>query len=314
MAHQGSFAPAENSSTVRSDSEEPGVREHLPPVSPVPRASYDNQAHGDRRQEQLTLPRSPHPVPSLLASPPSVSFAYQIPVDVVHENGASVDWHTSRCAAGTSSSTGTARSQVRYDVGIPSIDGGASVSYPSLEQEIHGQDNYYDVNAILAYSQLSTELQAAEDADAAAQAAAGVIIADDGEQDDNYDFDDLDGFDVVSIGAVTNSSGTDAGYESETGSVAGGGDAAAAAASAASASITQSIRDHLFENGRRYHRFREGAYHFPNDDMEQEREDMKHTMFKLLCCHRLHFAPIGSDPHEVLDMGTGTGGWAIESK
>ena len=41
---------------------------------------------------------------------------------------------------------------------------------------------------------------------------------------------------------------------------------------------------------------------------------MKHTMFKLLCRHQLHFAPIGYDPHEVLDMGTGTGGWAIESK
>jgi hypothetical protein len=34
----------------------------------------------------------------------------------------------------------------------------------------------------------------------------------------------------------------------------------------------------MFENGRRYHRFREGAYNFPNDESEQEREDMKHAM------------------------------------
>ena len=264
--------------------------------------------HGEQRHEQSTLPRSPHPVPARLASPSIVPFTYQVPVDVARDNDTQVDYHFDRRDGGPPP-MGTAHSQVRYDVGFPPTDADASISYSSLEQGNYNH-NYSDVNAILEYSQLPTELQEVEDADAAAQVAAGMIIADDGEQEDGYGFNDVDEFDVASIGAGTNNSG----YESESGSMANGGNAAAIAASAASASITQSIRDHLFENGRRYHRFREGASHFPNDDMEQEREDMKHTMFKILCCHRLHFAPIGVDPHEVLDMGTGTGGWAIESK
>ncbi|PHH63927.1 hypothetical protein CDD82_1823 [Ophiocordyceps australis] len=82
--------------------------------------------------------------------------------------------------------------------------------------------------------------------------------------------------------------------------------------SSASTSAQSSIRDYLYENGRRYHRFREGAYNFPNDDLEQEREDLKHIMIKLLCGKKLHFAPIGEHPQEILDIGTGTGIWAIE--
>jgi hypothetical protein len=84
--------------------------------------------------------------------------------------------------------------------------------------------------------------------------------------------------------------------------------------SSASTSVESTVRDYMFENGRRYHRFREGRYNFPNDDIEQEREDMKHAMVKLLCSQKLHFAPIGDHPQQVLDIGTGTGIWAIESK
>ncbi|KAK4235844.1 hypothetical protein C8A03DRAFT_36296 [Achaetomium macrosporum] len=79
----------------------------------------------------------------------------------------------------------------------------------------------------------------------------------------------------------------------------------------ASTSLAESVRDYIYENGRRYHRFREGRYNFPNDDVEQQREDMKHSMVKLLC-GQLYFAPIGEQPHEILDIGTGTGIWAIE--
>jgi hypothetical protein len=39
---------------------------------------------------------------------------------------------------------------------------------------------------------------------------------------------------------------------------------------------------------------------------------MKHSMVKMLC-GQLYFAPIGEHPHEILDIGTGTGIWAIES-
>ncbi|KAK4199611.1 S-adenosyl-L-methionine-dependent methyltransferase [Triangularia verruculosa] len=91
--------------------------------------------------------------------------------------------------------------------------------------------------------------------------------------------------------------GTDDGYGTDTNTT-------------ASTSLAESVRDYIYENGRRYHKFREGRYNFPNDDVEQQREDMKHQMVKMLC-GRLFFAPI-ERPHEILDIGTGTGIWAIE--
>lgn len=92
--------------------------------------------------------------------------------------------------------------------------------------------------------------------------------------------------------------GSDAGYESDNNT-------------SASTSMAESMREYVFENGRRYHRFREGRYNFPNDDVEQQREDMKHAMVKMLC-NQLLFAPLGVNPQEILDIGTGTGIWAIE--
>ncbi|KAL3422653.1 methyltransferase [Phlyctema vagabunda] len=80
----------------------------------------------------------------------------------------------------------------------------------------------------------------------------------------------------------------------------------------ASTSLSSSVRDYLYENGRRYHAFREGTYNFPNDDTEQEREDLKHAMMSHLLNGRLHYAPIGPTPQNILDIGTGTGIWAIE--
>ncbi|KAK3356533.1 S-adenosyl-L-methionine-dependent methyltransferase [Lasiosphaeria hispida] len=81
--------------------------------------------------------------------------------------------------------------------------------------------------------------------------------------------------------------------------------------SVASTSLASGIRDYVFENNRRYHKFREGRYLIPNDEPEQEREDMKHAMVVHICEGRLHFAPL-VDPQEVLDIGTGTGIWAID--
>lgn len=80
-----------------------------------------------------------------------------------------------------------------------------------------------------------------------------------------------------------------------------------------STSISSSVRDYAFESGRRYHKFQEGRYQFPNDEPEQEREDMKHAMIIHLCGGKLHFAPL-QNPQKILDIGTGTGVWAIDSE
>jgi hypothetical protein len=82
---------------------------------------------------------------------------------------------------------------------------------------------------------------------------------------------------------------------------------------AASTSLSSSVRDYVFENNRRYHKFKEGRYLIPNDEPEQEREDMKHSMIVNLCEGALHMAPLGN-PHRILDIGTGTGIWAVDSR
>jgi len=49
-------------------------------------------------------------------------------------------------------------------------------------------------------------------------------------------------------------------------------------------------------------------------ERRQQREDMKHTMVKMLCSGKLYYAPIAEHPQMILDIGTGTGIWAIESE
>ncbi|RQM04831.1 hypothetical protein DH86_00003914, partial [Scytalidium sp. 3C] len=78
------------------------------------------------------------------------------------------------------------------------------------------------------------------------------------------------------------------------------------------ASLTESMINYTYENGRRYHAYREGAYPLPNDDREQERLDLLHHIFKLMLDGELFLAPLPRDPQRVLDFGTGTGIWAID--
>lgn len=70
-------------------------------------------------------------------------------------------------------------------------------------------------------------------------------------------------------------------------------------------------------NGRRgrYHNFRAGKYHLPNDEVEQERLDMAHHVWNLLLRGHLHKAPLaesGPIPERAIDLGCGTGIWTIE--
>lgn len=78
-------------------------------------------------------------------------------------------------------------------------------------------------------------------------------------------------------------------------------------------SVTSSIYAHTYERGRRYHSFKNGRYPIPNDDVEQNREDMKHAMLMELTDGKLFYAPIGENPQKILDIGTGTGeSWDID--
>lgn len=75
-------------------------------------------------------------------------------------------------------------------------------------------------------------------------------------------------------------------------------------------SLKSSVLNFEVENGRRYHSFRKGAYAFPNDEDELDRMDLEHHIWKLLLGEN-HLAPL-TEPQNILDLGTGTGLWAIE--
>lgn len=78
-------------------------------------------------------------------------------------------------------------------------------------------------------------------------------------------------------------------------------------------SLSASITDYPEYFGRRYHRYREGSYPFPNDDPELERHDHLHSIFNSYFDGELFFAPVDPETcHSVLDIGTGTGIWPIE--
>jgi hypothetical protein len=70
--------------------------------------------------------------------------------------------------------------------------------------------------------------------------------------------------------------------------------------------------DFVVKQGRTFHRYREGKYPLPNDFREQERLDFQHYFMLILLGGKLHLAPIGENPQNVLDIGTGTGIWAVE--
>lgn len=67
------------------------------------------------------------------------------------------------------------------------------------------------------------------------------------------------------------------------------------------------------ENGRYYHGFRRGIYLYPCDEPEKDRMDIYHKLFLVARRDQLHQAPIPkSGAARILDLGCGTGIWAID--
>ncbi|KAI5808397.1 S-adenosyl-L-methionine-dependent methyltransferase [Pyronema omphalodes] len=102
------------------------------------------------------------------------------------------------------------------------------------------------------------------------------------------------------------------------------------------ASLTSSVHQYLFENGRRYHTYYgPDKYLLPTDEKEQDRYvetrleaplvgnnvgdfikgpnrlDLNHEIMRMVWDDKLHQAPI-HEPRRILDIGTGTGIWAID--
>ncbi|KAF6807959.1 methyltransferase [Colletotrichum musicola] len=78
------------------------------------------------------------------------------------------------------------------------------------------------------------------------------------------------------------------------------------------ASLASSAMDYPLEHGRRYHAFRSGTYFMPNDEVEMDRLDLAHAN-TVKMFGGLFTAPLEADKvHTILDIGTGTGIWAME--
>lgn len=76
-------------------------------------------------------------------------------------------------------------------------------------------------------------------------------------------------------------------------------------------SIASSIRTGVIENGRTYPSYGRHYYGIPTDDNELDRNDLQHAKFTRLI-GGLHQAPVLPGVQSILDLGTGTGIWAID--
>ncbi|KAF8245526.1 S-adenosyl-L-methionine-dependent methyltransferase [Wilcoxina mikolae CBS 423.85] len=87
-------------------------------------------------------------------------------------------------------------------------------------------------------------------------------------------------------------------------------------------SLSSTVNEYVFENGRRYHAyFGVDKNLMPTDEKEQNRcemlridgtwLDMHHEIMLGIVGGKLHVAPV-EDPQRILDIGTGTGIWAID--
>ncbi|CCE28863.1 uncharacterized protein CPUR_02553 [Claviceps purpurea 20.1] len=80
------------------------------------------------------------------------------------------------------------------------------------------------------------------------------------------------------------------------------------------ASIASSVLEYRQIHGRTYHSDKFTANYFiPNDDQQLESEELCHHFLTILLDDQLFLAPLEKDKiHRVLDVGTGSGIWAIE--
>lgn len=50
----------------------------------------------------------------------------------------------------------------------------------------------------------------------------------------------------------------------------------------------------------------------PNDEEEQDRMDLVHHLYCMVLKGELFFSPLDKEPQRALDLGTGTGAWAMD--
>ncbi|RYP63180.1 hypothetical protein DL771_009411 [Monosporascus sp. 5C6A] len=79
------------------------------------------------------------------------------------------------------------------------------------------------------------------------------------------------------------------------------------------ASLSASIMNYRTIHGRTYHSEKYGTLYWgPNDDPQNEALDFYHDVMAILLDGKVYAAPLDKNIQKVLDVGTGTGIWAID--
>ncbi|KAI1089151.1 S-adenosyl-L-methionine-dependent methyltransferase [Rostrohypoxylon terebratum] len=77
-------------------------------------------------------------------------------------------------------------------------------------------------------------------------------------------------------------------------------------------SLTESIYNYRVLHGRTFNAPKTTEYWAPNDEQQNEGLDLLHNCLLMALDDKLFLAPISDNPQKVLDLGTGTGIWAID--
>ncbi|KAI1770814.1 S-adenosyl-L-methionine-dependent methyltransferase [Hypoxylon cercidicola] len=78
-------------------------------------------------------------------------------------------------------------------------------------------------------------------------------------------------------------------------------------------SITSSIYEYRTIKGRTYHSEKHDSKYFtPNDEQQMQSQDITHHYLTIMLDDKLFLPPVKDDVEKILDVGTGTGIWAID--
>ncbi|PKS08123.1 hypothetical protein jhhlp_005398 [Lomentospora prolificans] len=79
-------------------------------------------------------------------------------------------------------------------------------------------------------------------------------------------------------------------------------------------SLSESIMEFRKIYGRTFHNFNSDItqYWGPNDEKQNDHLDTNHAMLLIAMDNELFYSPIGDNPERVIDIGTGTGVWAVD--
>ena len=78
--------------------------------------------------------------------------------------------------------------------------------------------------------------------------------------------------------------------------------------------VNSRVHNRELFRGRFYHVWQGDRYLLPSDEHERDAMEIFHYMIFIICNEQLSYAPLRENAERILDLGTGTGTWVIESE